>query len=80
MSRNVITPYRSQNPTDIEWNNKMAKARISIEWWFGMLKQNFRFLGDKRNLKVLQGPVGAYYGVCTHFLNIMTCMRGGKMF
>jgi len=76
LSRNIITPYRSQNRTDLDWNNQMAKGRIANEWWFGMQKQTWRFLGDKRNLKVLQGPIGAYYGVATHLLNILTCIRG----
>jgi len=78
MSRNIITPYRTNNREDLDWNNRMSKARIGNEWYFGLQKQFWRFIGDKRNLKVFEGPVGAYFNVTGHLTNILTCLRGGN--
>ena len=59
-----------------QFNKRMSKVRISVEWGFGKISQLFAFLDFKKNLKVLLQPVGKYYLVGSILINCHTCLYG----
>ena len=82
---NILSPYRGVGLSNYQktFNSKMSKCRVSVEWGFGKICQNFAFLDFKKNLKVLLQPVGKYYLVATILVNCHTCLYGsltGKYF
>ena len=63
LTENILSPFRSAQLTahQIQFNKRMSKVRISVEWGFGKISQLFAFLDFKKNLKVLLQLVGKYY-------------------
>ena len=63
VSQNVISPFRGQQLTQAEedFNKSMSAVRISVEWTFGKIIQQFAFLVFKKNLKMLLQPIGKCY-------------------
>ncbi|KAK3734504.1 hypothetical protein QZH41_010192 [Actinostola sp. cb2023] len=78
ISQNILAPFRGANLTadEQEFNRAMSKVRVSVEWGFGKIVQNFAFLDFKKNLKVLLQPVAKYYLVSTILTNCHTCLYG----
>lgn len=78
VSQNVISPFRGQQLTQAEedFNKSMSAVRISVEWTFGKIIQQFAFLDFKKNLKMLLQPIGKYYLVGTLLTNCHTCLYG----
>ena len=78
LSRNIISPFRGVQLTHAEqmFNTQMSKLRISVEWGFGKICQNFAYLDFKKNLKVLLQPVGKFYLVASILINCHTCLYG----
>ena len=74
----ILSPFRGANLTaeQQEFNRCMSKARVSVEWGFGKIIQNFAFLDFKKNLKILLQPVAKYYLVGTLLMNCHTCLYG----
>lgn len=77
---NILAPFRGVNLTihEQEFNRKMSKVRVNVEWGFGKICQNFAYLDFKKNLKVLLQPVGKYYLVATILINCHTCLYGSQ--
>ena len=63
LTRNILAPFRGVRLTDDqqEFNSRMSKLRVSVEWGFGKICQLFAFLDFKKNLKILLQPIGKYY-------------------
>lgn len=59
-------------------NNAMRALRISVEWGFGKIVQEFAFLDFKKNQKILLQDLGAMYKVGTILTNCHTCLYGGE--
>lgn len=80
LSRNIISPFRGPQLTNAEqmFNTQMSKLRISVEWGFGKICQNFAYLDFKKDLKVLLQPVGKYYLVASTLINCHTCLYGSQ--
>lgn len=78
LSRNILAPYRAAILTadEKQFNSAMSKVRVSVEWGFGKILQNFAFLDFKKNLKVLLQPVAKYYLVAGILTNCHTCLYG----
>ena len=72
----ILATFRGVNLTiqEREFNRKMSKVRVNVEWGFGKICQNFAYLDFKKNLKVLLQPVGKYYLVATILINCHTCL------
>lgn len=53
LTRNILAPFRGVGLTDDqqEFNSRMSKLRVSVEWGFGKICQLFAFLDFKKNLK-----------------------------
>ena len=69
LAQNILIPFCSAELTvsQMQFNKRMNKVRISVEWGFGKISQLFAFLDFKKNMKVLLQPVGKYYLVGKHF-------------
>ena len=85
LTRNILAPYSGAQITDDqqEFNSKMSKLRVCVEWGFGKICRLFAFLDFKKNLKILLQPIGKYFLVATLLTNCHTCLYGsqtGKFF
>lgn len=80
LTRNILAPFRGANLTneEKEFNARMSKLRVSVEWGFGKICQYFAFLDFKKNLKILLQPVAKYYLVATILINCHTCLYGSQ--
>lgn len=59
ISQNNLCPFRGQQLTqsEKEFNNTMSSMRVSVEWCYGKILQQFAFIDLK---KILLQPVGKY--------------------
>ena len=80
LTRNILAPFRGIRLTDDqqEFNSRMSKLRVSVEWGFGKICQLFAFLDFKKNLKILLQPIGKYYLVAVVLANCHTCLYGSQ--
>ena len=68
-------PYRNGILTPImeAYNNEMSSVRVTVEWLFGNIINDFKFLDFKKNLKIGMSSVGKMYLVCALLHNAITC-------
>ena len=52
----------------------MSRVRVSVEWLFGDIKNYYKFLDFKKNLKVQLSAVGKSFIVCTILQNARVCL------
>ena len=71
LTRNILAPFRGVRLTDDqqEFNSRMSKLRVSVEWGFDKICLLFAFLDFKKNLKILLQPIGKYYLVAAVLAN-----------
>jgi len=82
IGQSMVTPFRRRrNITEEElaWNRLMCRDRVAVEWGFGKLKNIFRMLNNKKNLKALMSPVAVYFFVAMHLYNIHTILYGSQI-
>ena len=58
------------------WNESMSRVRVSVEWLFGDIKNYFKFIDFKKNLKVQLSAIGKLFKVCSIMQNARTCLYG----
>ena len=78
----MITPFRTRrNMTreEAEWNRRMSRRRVVVEWSIGKLKNLFKMLTYKKNLKSLMSPVATYFFVAMHLTNIHSFLYGSQV-
>ena len=68
----ILTPMME------EYNAEMSSVRVTVEWLFGDIINNFKFLDFKKNLKIGMSSVGKMYLVCALFHNAITCLYGNN--
>jgi len=61
-----------------QYNLDMSSIRVTVEWLFGDIINDFKSLDFKKNLKIGMGSVGKMYLVCTLLNNAVTCLYGKK--
>ena len=66
----VLTPMMEQ------YNFDMSSVRVTVEWLFGDIINDFKFLDFKKNLKIVMSSVGKFYLVCALLNNAITCLHG----
>ena len=44
-----------------DWNRRMCRQRVSVEWSIGKVKNLWKMLTFKKNLKALMSPVATYF-------------------
>ena len=74
----LMAPFRGAaiTPIETEWNKRMRKVRVSVEWIFGDIVNYFKFLDFKKGLKLQLSPVAKMYIVCALMHNARTCLYG----
>ena len=68
----LLTPMMKQ------YNFDMSCVRVTVEWLFGDLIKDFKFLDFKKNLKIGMSSVGKMYLVCALLTITITCLYGNK--
>ena len=52
--------------------------RVTVEWLFGNIINDFKFLDFKKNLKIGMSSVGKKYLVCALLHNAINCLYGNS--
>ena len=68
----VLTPMMEQ------YNFDMSSFRVTVEWLFGDIINDFKFLDFKKNLKIGMSSVGKMYLVCALLNDAISCLYGNK--
>ena len=68
----ILTPMME------EYNAEMSSVRVTVEWLFGNISNDFKFLDFKKNLKIGMSSVGKMYLVCALLHNAITCLYGNS--
>jgi hypothetical protein len=61
------------------FNAEMSSLRVSVEYGFGKIVQQFAFLDYKKNQKLYMQPLKEQYFVAALLINCQTCMRGNQI-
>jgi len=64
---NILTPEQEAR------NVSMRRPRLSAEWAFGFVSNNFGLLNYYQKLRLGLSPVGHYYPVAVLFCNLLRC-------
>ena len=77
ISVHLLSPVRNPNTQlEIDFNREMSKLRVEVEWLFGDLKNFFKFIDFKKQLKIGLSAVGKYFLVCGLLINARSCLYG----
>lgn len=60
------------------FNKTMSSVRVSIEWFFGILKNSWAFMDWNKKHKILLSPVAKMMNVAVLLTNCRTCIIGGN--
>ena len=60
------------------YNAEMSSVRVTVEWFFGDIINDFKFLDFKKNLKIGMSSVAKMYLVCALLNNAITCLYGNS--
>ena len=58
----------------MDFNSSMSKVRVTVEWMFGEVINNFKFTDFKKNLKIGLSCVGKFHRVSAILTNAHTCL------
>ena len=56
----------------------MSHVRVSVEWFFGQVVNNWRLMANKWNLRIGLQPVGQLNRVSIFLTNCIACARRGN--
>ena len=56
----------------------MSSVRVAVEWIFGEIINDFKFLDFKKNLKIGMSSVGKMYNICALLHSAITCLYENK--
>ena len=81
LREHLLCPYKGANLTADQqaFNTRMSAVRVSVEWGYSGVTQQFSFLQHKENLKIGLQPVAQYYVVATILFNCFTCLYGNQV-
>ena len=65
-------------PTMEQCNAEMSFVRVTVEWLFGNIINDFKFLDLKKNLKIGMSSVGKMHLVSALLHNVITCLYGNS--
>ena len=71
-------PFRDGQitPEMEEFNRSMSSVQVAVEWIFGDIMNDFKFMDFKKNLKIGLSQVGKMYVVSAILRNGLTCLYG----
>jgi hypothetical protein len=67
------------NSPEAAFNSDMSSARISVEWGFNNIVQQFSYLNFTKQMKVFKIPVGQYFINAAFIQNLRTCFVGNQI-
>ena len=82
LGRNMVTPFRTRRDMSQEerdWNRRMCRQRVSVEWSIGKVKNLWKMLTYKKNLKALLSPVATYFFLAVHLTNLHSILYGNEV-
>ena len=82
LGQNMITPFRARRDMTQEerdWNRRMCRQRVSVEWSIGKVKNLWKMLTYKKNLKALMNPVATYFFLADHLSNLHSILYGNQV-
>ena len=62
------------------FSTEMSRLRGSVEWGFSLVIADWTYVDYKKNLKLLQQPIGKMYFVACLLTNMKTCMTASHAF
>ena len=68
----ILTPMMEQ------YNAEMSSVRVTIEWLFGNIINDFKFLDFQKNLKIGMSSDEKMYLLCALLRNPITCLYGNS--
>lgn len=77
----LLSPYPERvdmTQQQREFNERMSKVRIAVEWGFGKIISEFAFLDFKKNQKILLQEVGSMYMTAVILTNCHSCLYGNQ--
>ena len=74
-------PYReAQNNQDmINYNKAMSEVRVIVEWLFGNIRNYFKFIDFRKEMKLCLSLVGKVYGGYELLQNGHTSIHGNQV-
>ena len=63
----------------MNYNKAMSEVRVTVEWLFGIIKNYFKFIDFKKEMKLCLSTVGKVYAVCALLQNAHTCLYGNQV-
>ena len=72
------SPFKGNNITQEQeaYNRSMSSVRVSVEWLFGDIVNNFKFIDFKKNQKIGLSAIGKMYLISGLLTNAHTCLYG----
>ena len=61
-----------------DFNRRMSKIRVPIEWGFGRVRALFPFVDYSHKLRFDSMPVGSYYIIAVFLTNLYCCLHGSQ--
>jgi hypothetical protein len=78
-SDEICAPHRGVcTPAEAAFNKDMSGARVTVEWGFAYVQQNFPYLAYKGNLKIWEGPIQNHIENAVLLTNIFTIYYGAS--
>ena len=71
--QNVINGMDKAN-----FNRRMSSVRITVEWGYCKIIEQWKFLDFCQVMRIFQSPVAQYYINTTFLSNLRNCMIGNK--
>ena len=60
------------------YNRIMSSVRITVEWGFGAIIKQWKFLDFRQSMKIFECPVAQYYLNAAFLCNLHNCLVGSK--
>jgi len=79
LGHSMITPFRARRDMteeEVEWNRRMCRDRVAVEWAIGKVKNLWKMITYKKNLKALMSPVSTYFFLAVHLTNLHSIFYG----
>ena len=75
LSMYILRGYKgAMTPQQQAFSTAMSRLRVSVEWGFALVLADWKYVDYKKNLKLLQQPIGKMYFVACILANMKTCV------
>ena len=60
------------------YNHIMSSMQITLDWGFGAITEQWKFLDFRQSMKIFECPVVQYYMIAAFLCNLRNCLVGSK--